>query len=136
MVIVHNLFLLFELIMFASISFLKGLFLEVLFVATRVTVAAIIVVTTIVLVFVAIVLVALVMVISLATMMPVVWTTAANDRRMSHFLPFGCFFSLACQGYRFVRSLALLEKGHKPKRVHRHHFVHLCKLTLMHLWLH
>ncbi len=36
----------------------------------------------------------------------------------------------------FISSLALLEKGHKPKRVCRYCFVGLCKLKLMRLGLH
>ncbi len=66
----------------------------------------------------------------------VVWTMAASNMKMSCFCSLWLFLLLELikGSSRFVCSLALLKKGHEPKRVHGHCFVCLCKLKLMHLW--
>ncbi len=63
---------------------------------------------------------------------------AVSERKMSCFLFLQLFLLLelfkdtGC----FVGSLALLKEGHESMRVCGHHFVCLCKLKLMRLWLH
>jgi hypothetical protein len=114
---VHDHFLLLEVITFAIISFLVVLFLEVLLFAMRVVGASIIAMASVVLVFVAVALVALMVVTVLATMMPVVQTTAASDRKMSRFLLLWLFLfiELVKDTGHFVGNLALLKKATSQK---------------------
>jgi hypothetical protein len=79
----------------------------------------------------------MVIVMVLMTMVLVVQTMTASDRRMSCFLILWLFLflELVKDTGRFVSSLALLKKGYKPKRVCGHCFVCLRKVKLMRLWL-
>ncbi len=71
-------------------------------------------------------------------MMPVVWTMAISNRKMSHLLLLWLLLllELVKDTICFVGSLALLKKGNDKKRVHEHRFVCFRKLELMRLWLH
>ncbi len=129
----HNLVLLPEVIVFAVISLLVGLFLEVLLFATSVIIASIIAMVTMVLAFVAIALVASMVVAVLATMMPMVWVMTPSNREMSCLLLLQLLLllELVQDTNCFVGSLALLKKGHEPKRVRGHRFVCFRILKLM-----
>jgi hypothetical protein len=97
----------------------------------RVVIASIILVATIVSPFIVIAPVAWMVVAILATMLPVVQTTAASNRKMSRFLLLWLFLllELVKDTGCFVRSLALLS--HEPKWDRGHRFVCL----RMHHWL-
>ncbi len=133
----HLVVLLFKVTALAVIFLLIELFLVVLLFATRVIMALILAMATVVWLFVMIRLVALMVVTVLATMIPVVQVTVTSNGKMSHLLFFWLLLllELVKEVGRFIGSLTLLKKGHKPKRVCAHCLVHFLELKLMHLGL-
>ncbi len=97
----------------------------------------IILMVTMVSAFVTILPVASMVVANLATMMPVVQVMAVSNRKMCCllFLWLLLLLELVKDTGRFFGSLTLFEIGHKPKRVHGHHFVCFHELKLMRLRL-
>ena len=133
----HDLVLLLDVIMFVVISFLVGLFVEVLLFIKRVVIASIILMVTMVLAFDVIALVASMVGAVLAMMIPVGQVMATGDMEMSCLLVLQLLLLLELveDTGLFVGSLALLKKGHEPKRIRGHHFVCFLELKLMCLWL-
>ncbi len=94
--VVHGLItLLFEVIAFAIILLIVGLFLVVLLFATQVIMASITLMAAVISLSVAIASVASMVVAILAMMLLVAQIMATSNRKMSHLLFFGCFFSLS-----------------------------------------
>ncbi len=112
-VVVHELILLLEVIVFVVVSLLVGLKLEVLLFGTRGIIALIILMAAIVPAFIAIGWVTSMVVAVLGTMMPVVQSRLWATGRWAIFISFGCFFSLS-----FSRTLAaFLAVWHCSKKI-------------------
>jgi hypothetical protein len=96
---------------FAVIFLPVGLFFVVLLFTTKMIMALIVLMAAGVSTFVAVALVTSMVVTVLATMMSVVWVTAASDGKMSHLLLFWLLLllELVKDTGRFVGSLTLLE---------------------------
>jgi hypothetical protein len=138
---VHGIVTLFlEVIALAIIHLLIGLVALVVFVIVmRMIVSLIILMAIVRSLVIAIGLVTLMIIVLLAKMLPVAQIMAVHDGWWAIFFFFGCFLSLGIFSRMPVALSAAWhcsKKGNKPKRVHGHCFVCLCKLKVMCLWLH